>query len=305
MAFADDKAAALPYLQALNCEIADIVDTSLTGYNDLAYVLAFLLRQIGCYVSIIEQFTAAFDQAERESRGIYYDVAGPFTDPKIVIKCTTTSISYTTTSPATVDQVNYLYIGGTSVIDEVAVDGGYALSILHIAPGSRVKLLEASGAGTTVSLVEVAGCAGAVATLDVVDKAASVGFISVYGGGWFGGYNCLEPDGVCAEEVTVLAASQATYNSILLSWTAAAESIRTRVYYRINNDVDWKEAGLDNGDGVRGNYRTDGTLGYAFKGLQPDTYYDFKVVNICNNGIASTGETLAAQKTASYIPACP
>lgn len=305
MAFADEKAAALAYIQALDCDVADIVDTSLTGYDDLPYVLSYLLITISCYVTIIENFTSEFDQTEREARGIYYDVAGPFTDPKIIIKCTTTGISYTTTLPASADQVNFLYIGGTSVIDEVVVDGGYALSMLHIAPGSRVKLLETTGAGTSISLLEVAGCAGAVGTLDVVDRTSVVGNIRVYGGGWFGGYNCLAPDGTCAEDVSAASTSNATYDSLLLTWTAAAESIRTRIYYRLNNDVDWKEAGMDNGDGVRGNYRTDGTEGYAFKGLKADTYYDFKIVNICNNGIASAGVIVAAQKTASYIPACP
>lgn len=306
MSFATDKAAALPIIQALDCDLADIVDARLTGYDDLVYILAYLFDTIQCYPTLLRQFTNAFDQTEREARGIYYANAGPLTDPKIVVNSTVATITYTTvdkTSPAINPDV--LIIGPGSVIDKITVDGGYDMSYLTVMPGARVKLIETSGANTVIRTLYVSGCAGAVGTVDIADKSASITTVSVSGGGWFGGYNCLDPDGACAEEVSVLTSAQPTYDSILLSWTAASESIRTRVYYRINNDIEWKEAGLDNGDGVKGNYRTDGTLGYSFKGLKVDTYYDFKVVNICNNGIASAGAVLAAQKTASYIPVTP
>lgn len=306
MSFATDKAAALPILQALDCDLAAIIDTRLTGYDDLVYILAYLFDTIQCYPTLLQNFTNAFDQTERESRGIYYANAGPLTDPKIVVNSTVATITYTTvdkTSAAVNPDV--LIIGPGSVIDKITVDGGYDMAYLAITPGGRVKLVETSGANTVINNIFIYGCAGAVGTLDVADQAANITSVVATGGGWFGGYNCLDPDGACAAEVSALVSAQPTYDSMLLAWTAASESIRTRVYYRINNDTDWKEAEVDNGDGVRGNYRTDGTLGYAFKGLKVDTYYDFKVVNICNNGIASAGVILAAQKTESFIPASP
>lgn len=304
MSFASDKATALPIIQAFDCDIAAVVDAKLLTYDDLFFVLAYLFIYMECYPTLVENFTAAFDQTERESRGIYYNSMATLTDARIAIKCVTTSITYTTTDPTDADELNLLYIGPSSVVDVLTVDGGFTLHNLTILPAGRVKVLELSGAGTNILNLTVAGCAGAVGTLDVVASGAVIKNVQVYNGGFYGGYVCLDPDNTCAENVGVISLEKTTYSSTLLSYTAASESIRTRVYYRLNNTTTWYEGGVNNGDGVEGNYRTDGSNGFAFRGLQPDTYYDYKVVNICENGHASSG-TMVSGKTASYIPECP
>ncbi|HEU4606547.1 MAG TPA: hypothetical protein VFS31_00460, partial [Chitinophagaceae bacterium] len=57
----------------------------------------------------------------------------------------------------------------------------------------------------------------------------------------------------------------------------------------------WRQPNIP-GEHVKGNYIEDGP-GYVFRELQQSTFYDFKVVNVCPNGVLSAG-VVATQQTA-------
>lgn len=293
MSFATDKAAALEKLKAFGCDLVPYIDAILTGYDKVYAMFVTLLKQYECYPQLMTDMMTAFDNASLIAQGIYVGgVHGTITDGKIFVNATVTTATYAV-PPG--DLLAELIVAGSSVINSLYVIAGGTVGMLSVTDGARVKVI-GTGEGAIIDILRVTGCNGLASTVETIDSTGTINQIKVDGDGFVGAISCLDPTLSCGDEVSDLTFNKVTAESLLLNWTAAASSVRTVVYYRLNNTPVWLHAGVDNGDGVKGNYATDGTTGYSFRGLKIDTYYDFKVVNICSNGIASAGTT-ATQKT--------
>lgn len=293
MSFATDKATALEKLKAFGCDLVPYIDLILTSYDKVYAMFVTLLKHYECYPQLMTDMMTAFDNASLIAQGIYVGgTHGTVTDGKIFVNANVTTATYTV-APGTI--ISEMVVAGTSVIDSLYIIAGGTVGMVSVTDGARVKVI-GTGEGATIDILRVTGCNGLASTVDTIDNSGIINSVRVQGDGFVGARSCLDPTQTCADDVSGLTFNKVTADSLLLNWTDAASSVRTVVYYRLNNTREWLHAGIDNGDGVKGNYATDGTVGYSFRGLQTDTYYDFKVVNICTNGIASAGVT-ATQKT--------
>lgn len=294
MSFAADKAAAMLVIDAYDCDVAAIVDRRLVDYDALFGVCLLLLRYFECNPKLMDDFLACFQDSEMTSRGIYYNkITATITDGKFIAKCTiSTSVTVTMPTPPTglTDGVlSECVIAGASTVPLLIIDGIGYIGVLDISGGAVVDILQVNS-GASVKKLWISGCGNVVSTVKVANTLLQPAVIEQVDGGYFGGYNCVDITDTCSDDVTSLTAVNVTDTSFAVTWTPAASTIRTIVYYRITNTGEWFIAGINNGDGVAGNYNTDGTIGYALRGLRPFTYYDVKVVNVCENGITSAGE---------------
>ena len=294
MAFADDKNCCLDKIRAFDCDSVSWVDDNLNSYDDIIPVFLSRYLKLECFPDYTYSLFACFDSTELEARGIYYNsTETTLTDPVLIIKTTATDITLNIASGAVKSD---FVIYGASTVDTVTVDGGGTLNCLSVSAGGNLKLLSTTG-GSNIRLVRSTACRMSVSKLDAVTYDSLIGRVVTSGGGFYGGFRCADPGGVCSSEVTALATTKVTSSSITLTWTVAADTINTIVYYRLNNDPVWLLAGDPlNVDGVDGNYTQD-ALGYIFRSLKVDTYYDFKVVNVCADGNYSAGVTITEKTT--------
>lgn len=294
MAFADEKLACLDLVKAFNCDRVQWVDANLNSYDDVLPVFLANLPKMECYPDYMYSLIACFDIVELNSRGIYYNdpALGSVTDATLIIKCSATDVTVTVPSG---DILPEFVVAGASVIDLLEITGGGSVGSTSVSTGAQVKLLKTTGS-SWIDSVRVSGCRTCISSLKTIDASSDIRSVYPFGGGYFGGYNCAAPTGTCADDVTTLASSKITSNSITITWVNPVNTINTLVYYRLNNTPSWLLGTQVNGDGVVGAYAVDG-VGFIFRGLKMDTYYDFKVVNICSNGHSSPGVTDTFQTT--------
>lgn len=297
MSFSTEKDSALTILKAVDCDLAEIIDDRCSDYDDMYAMFVMLFNRHRCNPELIKDFVAEFDQTERENRGIYYNISTtPIADPKILVNCAVASVTFTTTAVSDIEHYQVIYVGQGSVIDKIEVDGGNTLHLLCVLPGGTVKILDGA-ADTTIEDVMIDGCDGAVGTVNVASDTTIIRNMQQRGGGYFGGYNCIDVTVTCAQEVTSVTATNKTQTSMVLDWTEPSESVRKIVMFRINNTEEWYKVNEDPNNKVIGNFRTDGSDGYLVRGLEPDTYYDFKIINVCDNGHSSPGAVVAGVNT--------
>jgi hypothetical protein len=293
MSFATDKACALDKIRAFNCDYVQWVDDNLNAYADIIPVFLTHVTKLQCFPDYTYSLFDCFDGTALLAEGIYYNsTETTLTDPALIVKTTATDITITISSGSI---INDFVIFGASTVDSVIIDGGGTLNCLSVTAGAVLKLLSTMD-DSRIRLVRVTGCRTFISKLDAADSSSIIDSFYVFGGGTFGGYRCISLGTPCTDEVISLDTDKITSNSITLTWDNAASTINTIVYYRINNGFTWYIAGANpNGDGVSGSYTGD-AVGFIFRGLQADTYYDFRVVNVCSNGNTSPG-TIKTEKT--------
>lgn len=293
MSFATDKACALDKIRAFNCDYVQWVDDNLNSYDDIIPSFLAFLPKFECFPDYTYSLFECFEDSALTARGIYYDkTETTLTDPTLIIKTTATDI---TLNISTGSGTGEFVIFGNSIVNSVTVDGGGTLVCLSVSAGANLKYLTTT-AGSTISLMRVSGCRTFLSRVDIANSTSIIDNIFVFGGGYFGGYNCADPTSNCASDISVLISEKITQNSITLKWTPAEDTLYTIVYYKLNNTGPWLMGSVNNDDGITGSYTVD-SLGYIFRGLQMDTYYDFKVVNVCTNGQPSSGVTLTVSTT--------
>lgn len=286
MAFIDDKNACLALISAFNCNRVAYIDATLNSYDDVLPVFLANLPKLECYPEYMYSLIACFDIIELNNRGIYYNdpALGAVGDATLIVKCVATTVTVTVAPGATVEE---FVVAGASVVDELIVTGGGSVGSLSSSAGAQIKYLNTTG-GSWVSNVRISACRTFVSSINSVNGLADVRIVYTPGGGFFGGFNCFAPTGVCTDEITLLVAANVTNNSVVLTWTNPVNTINNIIYYRLKGAAIWRIASPANADNVTGRY-LQATLGFIFRGLLPDTYYDFKVVNVCGNGHASAG----------------
>lgn len=294
MAFIDEKNACLDLVKAFNCDRVQWIDVNLNSYDDVLPVFLANLPKLECYPEYMYSLVACFDITELNTRGIYYNdpALGAVGDAKLIVKCVATTVTVTVASGSVLPE---FVVAGASTVDEVIVTGGGSVGALSVSTGAILKYLN-TAASSWIEVVRISGCKSFISKLNTIDGGASVNRLYPFGGGYFGGYNCFAPTGTCADDVTTLAVANVTSNSLTLTWVDPVNTINSLIYYRLNNSATWLLGTAVNGDGVIGQYAVD-NVGFVFRGLQPDTYYDFKVVNICSNGHPSPGAEITQLTT--------
>lgn len=290
MSFSTDKASALEKLQAFDCDMAASAGRMLNSYNDVFKTLIFLTRTFACNTSLMDDYIACWADSELTSRGIYYNKTGTApTDAKYIAKCTYTTLTVTIPAGGIINELVIIGSTITNLIIDRGAEGIY-IGVLNITGGTIITKLSTINTAI-VKTMRVNGCSNIVSTVKTATSDSLIETIITTGGGYFGGYKCLDLSGTCADNVANLNFSKITSTSFVASWTNPSSHVRTIVYYRENNTGEWLNADDNNGDGITANYCTDGTVGYSFKGCKTETYYDVRIVNVCDNGQNSSGVT--------------
>lgn len=290
MSFASDKTNAINVLSSYDCEVADVASRMLVVYADLFKTFIYLVKYFQQYPTLMARYLTSWDDSQLQSNGIFFnkeDVG--VTTAKVIANSNYDLVTVTVPANSAIAEI---VIIGTSIVGKLALTkdpAGLYLGMVNVQGGARVKIIDIQN-NLEVKELLVGGGNGLASTVNVVTtNNYRIGKITTDNGGFFGEYSCLDPTSVCASDVSGMAINKVTTNSLLLNWVAASESVRTIVQYRQSNTMSWLDAAKDNKDGVSGNYATDGSVGYGFRGLQSDTYYDFRIINVCLNGILSAG----------------
>lgn len=291
MSFASDKVDAMEVLQAFSCQQTSFVDFILTDYDKVFAAYLSLHEYFDCYPTFIYAFMDCWDGAALLANDIYYNqTSGTLTDPKLIVRGTATTVNISTTT-----QIPEFAVSGDAVVDEVNLTGTGYIGMFSVQAGATIKVIS-TDATSYIDVLRIVGCNGIGATVNAAATGTRILNVDVNEGAFFGGINCVDPTDVCGDEVSGLAFSNVSNTGLTLKWTAAPTSIRTIVSFRTNNAPTWLYPNSTDPDNhVTGNY-IEGVPGYAFRGLQPSTFYDFRVVNVCPNGVLSAG-AIATQST--------
>lgn len=299
MAFADDKACALDKIKAFDCALADIIDGFLTGYNKVFDAFVSLHEYFDCYPNFIYDFMDCWDGPSILGEGIYYNEAsGTLTDAKLIVRGTASEVEIDTNNGLFPEFV----VAGDAVVDNILVKGNGYVGVLSVQAGAQVKVISTdtvTDVNSYIDVLRIVGCNGIGSTVNAAEAGSKIMNLDVSELSYFGGYNCLDPTDVCADDVSALIFSNVGENSLTLKWTDAASSIRTAVYFRTSNAPIWLKPNDTQASSVTGNYIDNGP-GYVFRGLEPSTYYDFKVYNVCPNGVFSAG-VVATKSTGGSV----
>lgn len=270
---APEKTAVLDRIKVLDPVEADKLNTELVNYEDVLTMVGRSLPVFEYKNSYLIEVISQLNQNQLNAVGIYYNINGPIgNDPRLIIDCTVTGGATTITAASL-----GLGIFGNSVVDLITVSAGIVLRDLWIAPGSKLVELDATAAGAFVNTVFIRNLRSAPAELSSIKFGSGVGSVKVDKGAIFGGIQSVTPGAVCAIPVTNLAASDVTYNTVKLSWTAPAGNyLVLNVYYKKTESGVWLLASEKVGDFI--------TDGFIFRSLEKETKYDFKVSVTCTNG---------------------
>jgi hypothetical protein len=274
---APEKTAVLDIVKVLDPVEADKLNAVLVNYEDVLTMVGRSLPVFEYKNSYLQSVLTPLDTNQLQAVGIYFNINGPIAaDARLIVDSTVTGGAIINTAS------NGLGILGNSTVDAVTVSAGIRLRDLWIAPGSKLTLLDSTANGAFVGTVFVRNLRSAPAELTAIKFGSGIGSVQVDNGAIYGGPQSNTPGQQCANPVSNLAASDVTYNTVKLGWTAPQQApLVINVYYKKTEGGIWLLASENVGDFL--------TNGFIFRSLEKETKYDFKVSVTCiNGGIADT-----------------
>lgn len=293
MAFADDKAAILAIMKGYDCVAAERADVVLQNYANVPQFLFENSNAFDCNQPYMYTILDAIDPGELTTLNIYYNgTSTPVNNPIFMAKYTAANVVYN--SGTDVEEVAFM----GSTIGKISVNTNTHIDAMTIGSASTVDVLETLDT-SSIFYLRITSCNSYVATLGMLAEGSDVTNIKVDPGAYYGGEKCLEIIGTCADPVTAVTFSDVTARSITIAWTRPANSINVELSYRFKDANDWiLITGLEPLE--FGNFFSDNN-GYVFRDLRYNTYYEFKVVNICSDGKPSVPD-ISSQGTLGAYP---
>lgn len=285
------KTAFINLVQVINPIEANRLTAILNNYEDIPKAI---LRQLITYssdYSYLKECMAVFAPNDTDliAAGIYVDkTTSPPTNPILLVNCNYPSGQITVSTNET-----YIIILGPSTIPEVILSASTTLQVLYIGPGTEVDIADASNSGALINTIYLPFLKSIPSRLNLVITGSIINSIEVDNGSYFGGFGVDNPEAACALQVTALMAGNVTHDSIELDWTLPGGGfLQIKPYYKPSESPTWIQATQNDGDFIQ-------QVGFIFRALKSDTYFDFKVVTICNNG----GTALSLINSKTYC--CP
>lgn len=276
------------------------LQTILNNFEDIPTVIG---RQINLYAEndayLIECMGVfAANDSDLVVAGIYNNKSGsaPCNDPLLIINSNLTGgVNITANSPG-------FGLFGTSTVNKVTLSADVDLENLYIGPGCSVDILDSSNSGAFVNNIWLPFAKSTPSILKVAKTGSSIGAVWLSAGSYYGGIQNIDPEAACAAgPVTGLAAGQVTHDSIVLMWTPPSSGyIFINVQYKKSDSSVWLGATEANGDYIQ-------SVGFIFRGLDADTYYDFRIQVVClNGGVAYamiSSKTVCCGSSGTFVPA--
>lgn len=259
---------------------ANRLEDILNNYEDIPTAIGRQQRLFAGNNAYLRACMDVFPQNELTNVGIWYGFTqlSPYiTDPVIIINSTLDLVQLTNASPP---YYKALVVMGNSTIKEVLCDSGITLNEMWVMGGSTVEVLNATDSSpaviTLVNQLWVTTDRDAVAQVNSASAESVINNVYVEAGSYYGGIK-EDPEATCADVVTNLQASEITQNSLLLSWDLPAQYLFVFVKFKRSNTPTWKDAEPEDGIFTPDNK-------FLFTHLEKDTYYDFRVTTVCQNG---------------------
>lgn len=256
------------------------------NYEDIPLAISRELYLFSGQPTYLAQCMAVFTDANLVSAGIYNakNIGSPVTNPVLITNSTLVGgISITSNQP-----VLGIFF---STIGKINMTFGVFLSLLYVA-GSTIDLLNANFSSAFVGKVELKNINNNPSTLKGIMMGSVmggiVGQVLPDPGTTYGGVLAYDPDNPCTNQVANLSAGAITENNVTLMWVLSANPfLFINISYRLANSSGWISADNAAGDFIQ-------QVGFVFRFLKPDTYYDFMVNAVCTNG-GSASQKVTAQ----------
>lgn len=183
-----------------------------------------------------------------------------------------------------------LLIAGTSNINLITITS--TCSNLIIGPLSLVSVIDSTNISGLIIILHIldARNEGGILTQLVIGSKITNFLVDV--GATFGGYGISDSIGTCNIPATGLAASNVGNTFMTISWTNPSGWLFNYLSYKITNTNTWIAASISIGNFL-------GDTGFLFNQLQPNTSYDFQVIEKCINGVLATPALLTQMTTSS------
>ena len=212
-----------------------------------------------------------------QAAGVYYQqqLSAPLSTPPVMwINSNTNAGIVIASSPPG------FAVLGSSNINKITLDPYVVIPGLYIGPGSIVDVLDGTATGSIVNYLILPFARSTPATLNTAKFGTTIGSVQVADGSYFGGYQDDDANSLCFP-VTNMQATEITKNGVLVSWTPPVSSSPPILFietsYRKTGSKVWIPV-----DETIGDYQ--GLSGFAFRCLEPDTWYDIQATVQCGNG---------------------
>lgn len=256
----------------------------LVYYSD---IYTAIMRELDLFASnnaYLTQGLACFDDTELLAVGIWNNKtvsSPPISDPILVVNSTYTDDLILISAQPSPPINQTLCILGASNIFGVSLEADAVLSELYIGPGVIVDSADASQPGALIRTIWLPYLKSTPSTLISAVYGSQIQQFIIDDGSYFGGYTLVLPAATCQSTISNITASEATNNSLFISWTPPADPyLFINTFYRKTNSMPWIPVTDADGDFVN-------ESGFIFRHLEKDTYYDFKVAVTCNNGVVN------------------
>lgn len=292
MAFADDKTCIIDKMKGFNCAEAERADVVLQAYSDVPQFLFENTDEFDCNRVYMYSLLDCIDPLEFPALNVYYNGSTTtITNPVFVARYTADEIVID--AGGVIEEIAVM----ASTITKITISNNTTVNVLTIGNGSVVEVIETQDT-SSISYLRITSCFSYSSEVGMATEGTVIDNFLIGETAVFGGYKCIEITGSCGDNITSLVASDITTRSITLSWASPANSISNRLYYKFKNANEWIWIKGDEPIGF-GNFYDNNTK-YIFRDLQFDTNYDFKVVNICEDGIPSAGQTVSEKTLGNY-----
>ena len=233
---------------------------------------------------------SVFSDNHLTSAGIYYNkTTDGVTNPSLIIKSAMTSVNITTNT-------NTLQIFGSN-ISYINMTSSVSMGQLYLA-NSTVNLVNCNFLNAYIGIINVKNVNNLPSVLKGVVMGSLMGGLIAQvvpdAGATYGGILPYDPNNLCSNTVTNLNAGDITDDSVVLMWNLPPNPswsynsyLFLNIYYRLSNASGWTTVDNSAGDFIQ-------SVGFVFRYLQSDTYYDFMVSVQCTNGGISS-QTVTAQ----------
>lgn len=281
-----EKTAFIAIVNAVDPQEALRLATVLVNYEDVPTAIGRQQDEYAANNQYLTECLNTLNQGALIAAGTIFNqtTSAPTTNPALWVNSQTTGgINITTTDPG-------FGILGNSNINKITLSASVILKNLYIGPGSTVDALDGSATGAITNTIYLPYLKSTPSALNIVRFGSTVGSVQVDKGSYYGGIESYDPNLPCALPVTGISATEVTQNGVLISWTPPGSGyIFITTFYRLTNSKPWILADEMAGEFV-------GNTGFIFRNLEADTYYDFQVSVMCNNG-GINSQTITTQTT--------
>lgn len=265
----------------------------LVNYEDINTAIQRQQELFASNNSYLTQAMDCFNDNQLQAVGIWNNkqqASPPLTNPVLIVNSRFDTVDLTTTSPA-------IYVGltlmGDTYIGRLNLSLGVILNELYIGPGCTIDVYAGAAYVSSppvfskTNTIWMPNIKNMPATLNAATYQSQIGNIILEPGSYYGGVQNNDPNLPCAQNVIGVTVTEQTKSAFLVSWTPptlnsplvspANNYLFLKVFFKLHESSPWIMATELDGDWI-------GDMGFIFRHLEVDTFYDIRIQTQCQNG---------------------